>query len=324
MNVPEFDREVLETRGVHVRPLERTDTASLSALLEQSAKVSGSDEPSYEGVAQILDRFGARLVTDSLVVLSEAEEPIAVALVFLPPASGDDEGASLLGVVRPDHYEQGLGTAVLSWMERRVCMAREANDSLLSIRMSCDPTNLARLRLFEQHGFKPVRYSFKMQTPLVSPFVEPSIPSELALVPWQGTWSESARSAFNRAFKGHWGLPTISEEMWKSRFVEVPQFRPALSWLVVHESEVVGLSVNWLPPDASQGWIEAIGVVPEWRGRGVEDAMMARSLNTFLEHGLTKAALDVDTQNPTGALQLYEKVGFTAAKREAIFVKALG
>lgn len=324
MNAPEFELRNLEAREFRVRPLEITDTAGLCALLEQSAKVSGSDTPPYEGVAQILDRFGDRLVTDSLVFLSEAEEPIAVALVFFPPASGDDEVASLLGVVRPDHYEQGLGTAVLSWMEHRVRIACEANDSLLSMRMSCDPQNLTRVRLFEQHGFKPVRFSFKMQTPLVSSIAETTIPSELALITWKATWSESARSAFNRAFQGHWGLPTISEEMWMSRFVGVPQFRPALSWLVMHESEVIGFCVNWLPPDASQGWIEAIGVVPEWRGRGVADAMMTRSLNTFLEHGLTRAALDVDTQNPTGALQLYEKSGFTAVKREAIFVKALG
>jgi mycothiol synthase len=323
--MPEFDSRVLEALGYHTRPLERADATRLCALLEQSAKVSGSDSPTNEGIAQILDRFGDRLVADSLVVLSEAEEPIAVALVFLPPASGDDEVASLLGVVRPDHYEQGLGTAVLGWMERRVRTAREVNDSMLSMRMSCDPTNLARVRLYEQHGFRPVRYSFKMQTALVSSIAEPTIPSELALIPWQASWSESARTAFNRAFKGHWGLPTISEEMWSSRFVGVPQFRPALSWLVVHESEVIGLSVNWFPPDdASQGWIEAIGVVPEWRGRGLADAMMIRSLNTFLEHGLTKAALDVDTQNPTGALQLYEKSGFTAVKREAIFIKTLG
>lgn len=322
--MPEFDSRILETLGYHTRPLGMSDAADLCDLLDQSAKETGWDSPPYEGITQILDRFGGRLVTDSLVVLSEAEDPIAAALVFLPPASGDNEVASLLGVVRPDHYEQGLGTAVLTWMERRVLAAREENDALQSMRMSCDPMNLARVRLFEQRGFKPSRYSFKMQMPLVSSIAEPTLHSEVSLIPWQAEWSELARSAFNRAFEGHWGLPTISEEMWMNRFVGVPQFRPDLSWLVVHESEVIGLCVNWVPPDASQGWIEAIGVVPEWRGCGVADAMMTRSLNAFLEHGLTKAALDVDTQNPTGALQLYEKSGFTAVKREAIFMKALG
>lgn len=310
--------------GYQSRPLSEADTSGLFALLETAVEESSLHSPTREEIARILERLGDRLRTDSMGVLSETGEPIAAALVFLPPASGDDELARLLGVVHPDHYERGLGTSLLDWMERRVRKARTVDATLKSMRMSCNPSSQARVRLFEQHGFRPVRYSFRMQTPLVSTITEPTMPSELALIPWQATWSESARSAFNCAFKGHWGLPTISEEIWISRFVGVPQFRPALSWLAVHESEVIGLCVNWLPPDASQGWIEAIGVVPRWRGRGVADAMMTRSLNTFLENGLTKAALDVDTQNLTGALQLCEKVGFTAVKREAIFIKALG
>ena len=319
----EFDSPLLASRGYNMRPLEGTDAVGLCDLLDKSAKETGADSPPYEGIAQILDRFGNRLATDSLVVLSEAEEPIAAALVFLPPASGDAEVASLLGVVRPDHYEQGLGTAVLDWMEQRVRTAQEADKKLQSMRMSCDPQNLARVCLFEQHAFKAVRYSFKMQAALTASIEEPTIPSGLSLIPWQSEWSESARAAFNRAFAEHWGLPTISKEMWMSRFVGVPKFRPDLSSLVVYKREIIGVCINWIPPGTEYGWIEAIGVVPEWRGQGVAAAMMARALNAFLKCGFSQVCLDVDTQNPTGALQLYEKVGFTPVKQEAIFVKAL-
>lgn len=106
--MPTLDFRRLEQLKYRTRPREKTDIAGLCALLEQSAKETGAESPAHEGIARILDCFGDRLVTDSLVVLSEREEPIAAALVFLPSASGDDEVASLLGVVRPDHYEQGL------------------------------------------------------------------------------------------------------------------------------------------------------------------------------------------------------------------------
>ena len=117
----------------------------------------------------------------------------------------------------------------------------------------------------------------------------------------------------------------MNEEMWMHRFVGVPQFRPDLSWLVACEQDVIGVCINWANPDTriKHGWIEAIGVVPERRGCGVADAMMTRSLNTFLEHGFSQVALDVDTQNLTGALQLYEKHGFAPAKREGVFEKVL-
>ena len=73
-----------------------------------------------------------------------------------------------------------------------------------------------------------------------------------------------------------------------------------------------------------EGWIEAIGVIPEWRGRGLGSALMVQSLNDFAALGFMRAALDVDTENPTGALQLYEKLGFEAVKRTIVFLKDEG
>ena len=108
----------------------------------------------------------------------------------------------------------------------------------------------------------------------------------------------------------------------------VPQFRPDLSWLALQGADVIGLCINWIQPAANetlpnQGWIEAIGVIPSWWGKGVADVLMTRSLNRFLDQGFSQVALNVDTRNPTGALQLYEKHGFTPSKRTGIFEKAL-
>ena len=314
--------------GYQSRPLNLEDQEDLLSLLELAAEESSSDSPTRAGISQILERLGERLRTDSLVILSEDGDPIAVALVFLPPASPDEEVASLLGVVRPDHHGRGLGASLLCWMEARVRNARISDERLKRMRVSCDLGSQARVSLFEKQGFAPVLYILEMRMQLHTPSQEPTLPSDLSIIPWANELSDCARSAFNSAFEGHNGLSAVNEEMWVRRFVGVPKFRPDLSWLVVYERDVVGFCVNWVNPDAehslsSQGWIEAIGVIPEWRGRGVADAMMVRSLNTFLEHGLSKAALDVDTKNLTGALQLYEKHGFAPAKQDAVFEKLL-
>jgi len=44
-------------------------------------------------------------------------------------------------------------------------------------------------------------------------------------------------------------------------------------------------------------------------------------LQIFKERGLTQAALGVDTENLTGALRVYESVGFRPAKRYSIYRK---
>ena len=57
--------------------------------------------------------------------------------------------------------------------------------------------------------------------------------------------------------------------------------------------------------------------------RGLARALIARSFRVLKERGMTEAALGVDAQNPNGALQLYESMGFRVAKRHTIFRKPL-
>ena len=47
-------------------------------------------------------------------------------------------------------------------------------------------------------------------------------------------------------------------------------------------------------------------------------------MRAFKEAGLDYAMLGVDAQNPTGALGLYEGLGFTVIKRTRVFHKQAG
>ena len=87
--------------------------------------------------------------------------------------------------------------------------------------------------------------------------------------------------------------------------------------------------INWINEARNrqrgieEGWIEALGVIPAWRGRGIARALLALSMTQFKGIGMSQAALDVDVQNPSGALRLYEKMGFTLAKRTVHYLKQL-
>lgn len=52
----------------------------------------------------------------------------------------------------------------------------------------------------------------------------------------------------------------------------------------------------------------SIGVVDEWRGRGVGTAMLTTLLGHADEHGLERVSLSVEPDNP--ALRLYQRLGF--------------
>ncbi len=72
-----------------------------------------------------------------------------------------------------------------------------------------------------------------------------------------------------------------------------------------------------------RGWTEDISVRRPWRRRGLARALLVQSLHAVRQRGMQEAALGVDTQNQTGALNLYESVGFRAVKRWTTYRKPM-
>ncbi len=70
-----------------------------------------------------------------------------------------------------------------------------------------------------------------------------------------------------------------------------------------------------------RGWIDSVSVRRPWRRRGVARALLVRGLATLRDRGLDEAVLGVDADNPTGALGLYESVGFALHRRSAVYRK---
>ena len=62
------------------------------------------------------------------------------------------------------------------------------------------------------------------------------------------------------------------------------------------------------------GWTDPICVRRQWRKRGLAKALITKSLLMFKDMGMSHAAFGVDTQNPLGALSLYEGLGFRTIK----------
>ena len=88
------------------------------------------------------------------------------------------------------------------------------------------------------------------------------------------------------------------------------------------------LAYFWAADSAATGKKEAyigqIGTRAPWRRRGLGEPMLARALAGFEAEGYQQAALTVDSANPTGALGLYERVGFGADHETVTWAKPLG
>lgn len=88
------------------------------------------------------------------------------------------------------------------------------------------------------------------------------------------------------------------------------------SWVAVVDGRVVGFCLNSHYPQDEEvtgrrdGWIDFLGVLREWRRRGVAAALIARSIESFREARYTHAMIGVDSASPTGASGLYSRLGF--------------
>jgi mycothiol synthase len=71
------------------------------------------------------------------------------------------------------------------------------------------------------------------------------------------------------------------------------------------------------------GYTEHIFVRPQWRGRGLASALIARSLQVLKEQGVTEAELGVDAENESAAFRLYERLGYKNLSVDTWFRKAM-
>jgi mycothiol synthase len=66
-----------------------------------------------------------------------------------------------------------------------------------------------------------------------------------------------------------------------------------------------------------------LGVLPEMQGRGIGRALLRHSFAMLAGRGIPKGRLGVDTENSTGAVELYRSIGMTPASERRVVEKLI-
>ena len=107
-------------------------------------------------------------------------------------------------------------------------------------------------------------------------------------------------------------------DSWLSRMTGDAEFDPAFGWVAEDDRGVVGCALFW-----SSGWLKDLAVAPRARRRGIAEALLRRGLYGLAAAGIGQTGLKVDASNPTGAIPLYEKLGFVVTRREVAWALRL-
>lgn len=169
------------------------------------------------------------------------------------------------------------------------------------------------------NGYAPIRRFWRMEIRSDSPEMPTTSP---ALPP--GVTVETGGSAAQRqsiyevdqaAFTDHWNFnPRSYDEAWKHVLSE-PGARPEYWSLLRVDGDPAALCLlSDSRRERGYGYVSVLGVRREYRRRGLAQLLLRRTFVQARADGLVGTALHVDSQNPTGAISLYESVGMTAAQ----------
>jgi mycothiol synthase len=311
---------------VTLRPLTAAHTVAWADLLAEVERVDHAGD--YRNVDSLEEELRDSSDNGAENIVGAFEGGDLVGYFGVLPR-GESEGAftvHLRGAVVPTRRGEGIGTKLVAAMVARGTSAAAERRPDLPVRLSATglSTMVAQGELLTAHGLRAERWNLVMRTGLQDLPDARALPQGYEFRGYETSMDTALLAAHNHAFDGsHPNFTRWSDIMWTREVTGSHTFRPAATIVVVAagSDQIVGYVVTHefegylRATGRREAYITKVGVVPEHRGRGISAALLSYALPAFRHAGYDEAALDVDAQNPTGALRVYERVGFSVESR---------
>jgi ribosomal protein S18 acetylase RimI-like enzyme len=147
------------------------------------------------------------------------------------------------------------------------------------------------------------------------------VPAGLRVVPFSDGMAVALHAAETEAMADHFGYEPRGFDSWAGLALQ-DAFRPDLTRLALDGDEVAGY-VRVADERGDRVRISAVGTRPRWRGRGLASALLRQALAAAAADGGHRATLGVDSQNPTGAVGIYQRTGFEVVSSWVSYRKPL-
>jgi ribosomal protein S18 acetylase RimI-like enzyme len=308
---------------IQLRPATAHDLEALCALhVRSEAHDRVPRVLTLEELHDELDDETVVLETD-VRVATVADELAGYVYTVHLPSDVRMERCYVFAQVDPQFRGRGVGRTMLAWGVQRAGdqLRNSTNDLPKYIRVDHYDYVQPAHRLFASAGFTAIRWFEELLRPLTD------LPDRIAIDgieirPWPEGRDEECRVVKNAAFEDHWGSTPTSAEKW-AHIVRGSSGRPDLSFVAVETAtdRIVAVCVNQRYESDDEligrrdGWIDVLGTVEGWRGRGLASALIVESLHAFARAGFTHASITVDGDSPTGAARLYRSLGFEQRQR---------
>jgi ribosomal protein S18 acetylase RimI-like enzyme len=287
---------------VEIRPARWSDIEEVAELIGvQNRAAVGAAGVRVGQVRNDWEATGFRVGLDNLVA---EDGGLLVGYGALTP-----EGALVLAAL-----DDPIADALLACVFER---AQERGDGCVRVKVAATGSDLERL--VRRHPFRLERETLLMRRALDEPVSQPAVPAGLAIRTFEPSDAASVRALLNAAY-GAWdeSYVPLDHEVWVAWMTGDSEFDASVWWLAERCGVLVGCALHW-----GSGWLKDLAVIDAERGRGLGATLVQFGLAEFTTRGLRRVGLKVDGSNPTGAIRLYERLGFVTESSEAVWASTL-
>jgi len=295
-------------QGYTVRAPEPTDAQGIFELVSAyNAALVGFADCTLDEVADNIVEPGFSRTTDGFLVFAGDDLPVGYGIAF---AKGDRDMIDI-EVTSQD-------PSVAAWlfertMQRAVAMGRESSHAEITVDAFVYHADELLRALLTEHAFAAGTTYFRMRIDHTEPVAAPELPAGVSIR--RGAFDAATRRRGHDvvldAFRGQFGFVPRPHDEWIERLETSSSFAWSQFTLLEVDGQAVAVRVcgdEFIEGD-NCGHLAMLGVLEEFRGRGLATFLLRDSFALDAAAGRTGTVLHVDTNNPSQALRLYESVG---------------
>jgi mycothiol synthase len=290
-------------------------------------RIRGATPADLNGVYELLDVRSRRTLGISEVTLDDLRDR------WSRPgfAVGDDnwvadEEGRIVGYAALDAShnlehaasDPSVGDTLLARAEER---ARARGFATITLATADEDEPLGALAA--RQGFVPHFEVLRMWRALDGDLPEPRWPDGVTVRSYSPADARGAHTLLDDAYSA-WDDDFVSlpHDEWVARITGDEGFDPDLFLLAERDGELVACALNWQPLQ-QRAWVKDLVVRADARRGGLAKALLYEGFRRSAAAGASQIGLKVIASNPTGAVQLYERLGFVTDRRYQISLKRL-
>lgn len=317
--------------GYTVRPTTLDDLQEVVDLMNACAiHTIGEADETVEQVRTYWEMPNSNLESNQRVVLNPEGRIVGWAEV----EDGDVVVIHVDMFVHPDYEHEGVGEYLFHWSEARsrelVANASEGTRVAMRAYSRAADKDVWYSGLLRAEGMQLIRHFWHMDMNLDAPPPTPQLPEGITLKAYElGMDKEPIFRVRRETFRDQFGdVDRPYDEhyaewlhYWESDGVLVPGL-----WLMAMDGDTIAGIILCKPEhngDADRGWVATVGVMREYRRRGIAEALLYAAFGNLYKMGKKHVGLGVDASSITGAATLYKRVGMHVDKQFDLYEKEL-